>query len=61
MQDDFVLATSRYWSRYGGGQHCEPLEVIREASAVVGAQSDSPTLASSFSFPTSTLTEPTGV
>ncbi len=61
MQDDFVLATSRYWSRYGGGQHCEPLEVIREASAVVGAQSDSPALASSFSFPTSTLTEPTGV
>jgi two-component system response regulator HydG len=40
LQDDFVLATSRYWSRYGGGQHCEPLEVIREASAVVGAQAD---------------------
>jgi two-component system, NtrC family, response regulator HydG len=40
LQDDFVLATSRYWSRYGGGQHCEPLEVIREASAVVGAQGD---------------------
>jgi two-component system response regulator HydG len=42
LQDDFVLATSRYWSRYGGaGQHCEPLEVIREASAVVGAQGTS--------------------
>jgi two-component system response regulator HydG len=40
LQDDFVLATSRYWSRYGGSQHCEPLEVIREASAVVGAQGD---------------------
>jgi LmbE family N-acetylglucosaminyl deacetylase len=46
LQEDFVLATSRYWSRYGGGQHCEPLEVIREASAVVGAQGDaSPFLA----------------
>ncbi len=44
MQDDFVLATGRYWSRYGGGRHCEPLEVIREASAVVGARSDAPAI-----------------
>ena len=57
MEDDFVLATSRYWSRYGGGRHCEPLEVIREASAVVGAQSDSPAL----SIPSSILTESSGV
>jgi LmbE family N-acetylglucosaminyl deacetylase len=41
MADDFVLATARYWSRYGGGSHAEPLEVIREASAVVGATSSS--------------------
>ena len=38
LQDDFVLATSRYWSRYGGGLHCEPLEVVRDAATVVGAQ-----------------------
>lgn len=37
LQDDFVLATARYWSRYGGGTHCEPLEVIRESAAVAGA------------------------
>jgi two-component system response regulator HydG len=41
LQDDFVLATARYWSRYAsGGQYCEPLEVIRDAGAVVGATSD---------------------
>lgn len=57
MQDDFVLATSRYWSRYGGGQHCEPLEVIREASAVVGAQSDAPAIP----VQSSNLTERSGV
>ena len=57
MQDDFVLATSRYWSRYGGGQHCEPLEVIREASAVVGAQSDSTAIPAQ----SSNLTERSGV
>ena len=57
MQDDFVLATSRYWSRYGGGQHCEPLEVIREASAVVGAMSDAPAIP----LQSSNLTERSGV
>jgi len=57
MQDDFVLATSRYWSRYGGGQHCEPLEVIREASAVVGAQSEAPAIP----VQSSNLTERSGV
>jgi LmbE family N-acetylglucosaminyl deacetylase len=29
---DFVLATARYWSRYGGGTSCEPLEIIRETA-----------------------------
>ena len=57
MQDDFVLATSRYWSRYGGGRYCEPLEVIREASGVVGAQSD----ARSIPVQSSNLTERSGV
>jgi LmbE family N-acetylglucosaminyl deacetylase len=32
LEPDFVLATARYWSRYGGGQSCEPLEIIRETS-----------------------------
>ena len=57
MQGDFVLATSRYWSRYGGGQHCEPLEVIREASAVLGARSGSPAIPAQ----SSNLTERSGV
>lgn len=48
LQDDFVLATARYWSRYAsGGQYCEPLEVIRDAGAVVGATSDATFLPSS--------------
>jgi len=32
LEPDFVLATSRYWSRYGGGTNVEPLEVIRETA-----------------------------
>ncbi len=32
LEPDFVVATARYWSRYGGGQTCEPLEIIRETS-----------------------------
>ena len=32
MEPDFVIATARYWSRYGGGTVVEPLEVIRETS-----------------------------
>lgn len=32
LDPDFVLATARYWSRYGGGTSCEPLEVIRETA-----------------------------
>ena len=47
LQDDFVLATARYWSRYGGGSHCEPLEVVREASAVVGAHGTGASVSSS--------------
>lgn len=29
---DFVVATARYWSRFGGGENVEPLEVVRETS-----------------------------
>lgn len=32
LDPEFVLATARYWSRYGGGTSCEPLEVIRETA-----------------------------
>jgi LmbE family N-acetylglucosaminyl deacetylase/CheY-like chemotaxis protein len=32
LEPDFVLATSRYWSRYlGANDYCEPLEIIRDA------------------------------
>lgn len=34
LATDFVLATARYWSRFGGGRSCEPLEVIQDASVV---------------------------
>ncbi|WP_349897355.1 response regulator [Parafrigoribacterium soli] len=34
LQRDFALATARYWSRYGQGDHCEPLEIIRDSSQV---------------------------
>ena len=31
LEPDFVLATARYWSRFGTGKHAEPLEIIRDA------------------------------
>ncbi|HEY2642166.1 MAG TPA: response regulator [Galbitalea sp.] len=32
LEPDFVLATTRYWSRFSSGsEHCEPLEIIRDA------------------------------
>lgn len=34
LEPDFVLATARYWSRYGGGTYAEPLEVIRDATGL---------------------------
>lgn len=34
LQRDFALATARYWSRYGQGESCEPLEVIRDSTQV---------------------------
>lgn len=30
LEADVILATARYWSRYGGGRHTEPLEVVRD-------------------------------
>jgi hypothetical protein len=26
------MATARYWSRFGGGENVEPLEIVRETS-----------------------------
>jgi LmbE family N-acetylglucosaminyl deacetylase/CheY-like chemotaxis protein len=34
LQADFALATARYWSRYGQGDSCEPLEILRDSSQV---------------------------
>jgi two-component system response regulator HydG len=30
LEPDLIVATARYWSRYGGGQFTEPLEVMRD-------------------------------
>lgn len=37
LEPDFVLATARYWSRFGGGTSCEPLEVIRDTRGLIGS------------------------
>jgi LmbE family N-acetylglucosaminyl deacetylase/CheY-like chemotaxis protein len=34
LEPDFVLATARYWSRFGGGTSCEPLEVIKDTADI---------------------------
>ncbi len=31
LEPDLVLATARYWSRFGAGTYAEPLEIMREA------------------------------
>jgi len=36
LEPSFVLATARYWSRFGGGTSCEPLEVIRDTRGLIG-------------------------
>jgi hypothetical protein len=35
LDPDFVAATARYWSRFGGGTAVEPLEIVRETAAFV--------------------------
>ena len=32
MDPELVRATARYWSRFGGGQYAEPLEMVRAAT-----------------------------
>ena len=36
-QPESVLATARYWARFGGGRSCEPLEVVRDSGGLVAA------------------------
>ncbi|GHD48802.1 response regulator [Mycetocola manganoxydans] len=40
LEPDFVLATARYWSRYGSGKNCEPLEIVREATELAVTHRD---------------------
>lgn len=43
LAPDFVLASARYWSHYGPGSYCEPLEIIRESMlAPVGVAAVAP-------------------
>jgi len=37
LEPEFVTATARYWSRFGGGAAVEPLEVVRETADFLGA------------------------
>jgi LmbE family N-acetylglucosaminyl deacetylase len=43
LEEDFLRATARYWSRYTRSRYVEPLEVVRESEqtprAIVGAES----------------------
>lgn len=32
LAPDFVAATARYWTRFGGGSAVEPLEIVREST-----------------------------
>jgi LmbE family N-acetylglucosaminyl deacetylase len=37
MQSDLVLATARYWSRFGTGTAVEPLEIVRDSRGIARA------------------------
>lgn len=37
---DFVIATARYWSRFGEGRNCEPLEIVRDSTDVSVGSAD---------------------
>ena len=34
LEPGFVIATARYWSRFGGGDYCEPLEVVHDTADI---------------------------
>lgn len=38
LAPDFITATARFWSRFGGGVAVEPLEVVRETAEFIGAR-----------------------
>jgi LmbE family N-acetylglucosaminyl deacetylase/CheY-like chemotaxis protein len=40
LEPDLVLATARYWSRYGIGTNCEPLEIVRDSADVSTSRGD---------------------
>ena len=44
LEPEFVLASARYWGRFGGGTSVEPLEIVRETTP---AESAVPVAASS--------------
>ena len=35
LEPDFILGTARYWSQFGLGSYCEPLEIVRESEKVL--------------------------
>jgi LmbE family N-acetylglucosaminyl deacetylase/CheY-like chemotaxis protein len=37
---DFIVATARYWSRFGDGDNCEPLEIVRDSTDVSAGTHD---------------------
>jgi LmbE family N-acetylglucosaminyl deacetylase/ActR/RegA family two-component response regulator len=37
LEEELVIATARYWSRFGAGRHVEPLEVVRASEPSVSA------------------------
>ena len=37
LDPEYVLATARYWGRFGGGTSVEPLETLREVAPSAGA------------------------
>ncbi|MCU1524100.1 MAG: response regulator [Microbacteriaceae bacterium] len=40
LEPDVVVATARYWSRYGGGTSSEPLEIVRDSADVSVSRGD---------------------
>ncbi|MBM9468045.1 response regulator [Nakamurella leprariae] len=36
LDPEYVLTTARYWARFGDGRTCEPLEVLRDQTGLLG-------------------------
>ena len=52
LEPDLIAATARYWSRYSGGSHAEPFEVIRDQAAGPPARSAGPPAQATYSSAT---------